>query len=169
MYNCCRSTAARTLVWADPSLRHTRLLLGRWATSQPTNRAWLRWGGNWNVSFYNVCPQFCVCGSLVSGCCSATCQLQLLLCDKIALTTSLVVIFVCLFVCLDNFHGFGEWTESGSHIKTYPREHRSSPCKQKQTINKKEGKVKTEKDIWITTNWWISQTELVQYNKSIGK
>ena len=31
------SVAASKIVWADPSLRYTRLLLGRWATNQPTN------------------------------------------------------------------------------------------------------------------------------------
>ena len=29
--------AARKIVWADPSLRYTRMLLGRWATNKQTN------------------------------------------------------------------------------------------------------------------------------------
>ena len=29
---------AGTIVWADPSLRYTSLLLGRWATNQQTNK-----------------------------------------------------------------------------------------------------------------------------------
>ena len=32
------SVAARTLVWADPSLRYTGVLLGRKATNQPTDQ-----------------------------------------------------------------------------------------------------------------------------------
>ena len=36
--NICLSVAARTIVWAYPSLRYTSLLLGRKATNQPTNK-----------------------------------------------------------------------------------------------------------------------------------
>ena len=40
------SVAAGKIVWADPSLRYTRMLLGRWASNQPTNKQ---------------TPQSCVC------------------------------------------------------------------------------------------------------------
>ena len=32
------SVAACTIIWADPSLRYTSMLLGRYATNQPTNK-----------------------------------------------------------------------------------------------------------------------------------
>ena len=34
IYNFCLSVAARNIVWLDPSLRCTRMLLGRYATNQ---------------------------------------------------------------------------------------------------------------------------------------
>ena len=34
VYSFCLSVAASKIVWADPSLRYTCMLLGRWATNQ---------------------------------------------------------------------------------------------------------------------------------------
>ena len=46
--NFSLSVAARKLVWADPSLRYTSMLLGRSATNQQTNkRQWLRSERRW--------------------------------------------------------------------------------------------------------------------------
>ena len=35
--NFSLSVAARAIVWVDPSLRYTSMLLGRWATNQQAN------------------------------------------------------------------------------------------------------------------------------------
>ena len=37
------NVAARTIVWADPSLRYTSMLLGQQASKQPTNQQSLLW------------------------------------------------------------------------------------------------------------------------------
>ena len=41
------SVAARAIVWADPSLRHTSMLLGRWAVNKPTNHCSELWVLTW--------------------------------------------------------------------------------------------------------------------------
>ena len=54
--NFCLSVAARKIVWADPSLRYTSMLLGRKATNQQTNPSLLL------ISIcVCVCDSSCVC------------------------------------------------------------------------------------------------------------
>ena len=51
--NVYLSVAARKIVWADPSLRYTSLLLGRWATNQQTIQS-----GRPHFNTHSLCRAF---------------------------------------------------------------------------------------------------------------
>ena len=48
------SVTARTVVWADPSLRYTSMLMGRLATNQPTNRGFLSSCRSFSINPFSI-------------------------------------------------------------------------------------------------------------------